>query len=74
MSTFPTYPEDYLQQNKQPLMYGICSFLMITEIIAVILRFLSKRVGGLRWGIDDLYLLLGLLLNLAIASCVIGKK
>lgn len=74
MANPPSYSEDYLRQTQQPVIYGICSALIVIETLAVALRFVSKVVGRLRWGVDDLFIALGLLINLAIVTCAIGKQ
>ncbi|KAH8706030.1 integral membrane protein [Talaromyces proteolyticus] len=71
MANPPSYSEEYLRQTQQPVIYGICSALIVTETLAVVLRIVSKVVGRLRWGIDDLFIALGLLINLAINTCAI---
>lgn len=74
MANPPSYSEEYLRQTQQPVMYGVCSALIVIETLAVAIRFVSKVVGRLRWGVDDLFIVLGLLVNLAIVTCVIGKQ
>lgn len=68
------YSEEYLHQTKQPLIVGIAVFFIVLEVLATVLRFVSKRIGGVRIGWDDAFVVLGLIFCAGDAGCIIGMK
>ncbi|KAJ5644216.1 uncharacterized protein N7484_006723 [Penicillium longicatenatum] len=64
--------EAYLRETKQPLILGISGFFIAIETIAVALRLVSKRIGGLRIGWDDALVCLGLIFCIGDAACTIA--
>ncbi|OJJ75777.1 hypothetical protein ASPBRDRAFT_38076 [Aspergillus brasiliensis CBS 101740] len=45
--------DDNPTASKQPLLYGVMILFMILSTIAIVLRFLSRRIGRIRWSRDD---------------------
>ncbi|KAI9927530.1 hypothetical protein ASPWEDRAFT_31603 [Aspergillus wentii DTO 134E9] len=72
MASSEQYSQAYLNESKQSLIVGVCVFFISIDTLAVALRFLSKYIGRLRLGWDDVFIVLGLMICIADASCTIA--
>ncbi|PYH35668.1 uncharacterized protein BO87DRAFT_457846 [Aspergillus neoniger CBS 115656] len=57
--------EDNLTASKQPLLYGMNILFIILSTIAIVLRFISRRIGRVRWGRDDTLIVLAWVATMA---------
>ncbi|PWY82062.1 integral membrane protein [Aspergillus heteromorphus CBS 117.55] len=53
------YSQAYLNESRQRDLWAVSICFLVLETIAVGLRFLSKRLGRVKWGLDDVFILLG---------------
>lgn len=73
MMTSIEYSEAYLRESEQSTLIGVTIFFITLEFIALFLRQLSKRLGGIRLGWDDVLIFLGLICCTALNACTLGK-
>ncbi|KAF7621592.1 hypothetical protein AFLA_011886 [Aspergillus flavus NRRL3357] len=52
-------------ESKQPILYSITVLFMVLETIAVILRFVSRRIGKVSWSRDDSLIIVSWVMTIA---------
>lgn len=66
------YSEKYLQGSRQSAVVGVTILYIVLEVIALILRQISKRLARIRLGWDDFLIGLGLILCMGLNACSLG--
>ncbi|KAJ5937100.1 integral membrane protein [Penicillium verhagenii] len=69
METSRDYPDVYLDENRQPIVISVAIIFLVLESTTLILRQLSKRIGGVCMGWDDLLIGLGYIFCTALNAC-----
>ncbi|KAE8323881.1 integral membrane protein [Aspergillus sergii] len=72
MASPEEYSEGFLRQSKQGLINSVSAVFIVLEVVCVALRFVSKRVGRLKLGWDDTFMILGLLFCIADAAATMA--
>jgi hypothetical protein len=68
----PAYPPGYLEEyNGQPL-FAVSVAFIVLEIFFVAVRFWSRKIGKIRFGYDDVFILIGAPFCLGICFCSLG--
>ena len=62
-----------LEGDKRSMLYIVVGIFIGLDTIAVVLRFISRRIGRVRWNSDDALVYLGLFFTLAFNILVLGK-
>ncbi|KAL3459190.1 hypothetical protein BJX64DRAFT_291443 [Aspergillus heterothallicus] len=57
--TPPVYSEEYLAESRQPLLQSVVILFIVISTVTVILRLASRKVGHVRWQLDDTLVILG---------------
>lgn len=73
MASPEEYSDGFLRQSKQGLINSVSAVFIVLEVVCVALRFVSKRVGRLKLGWDDAFMVLGLLFCIADAAATMGE-
>ncbi|PYI04434.1 hypothetical protein BO78DRAFT_295877, partial [Aspergillus sclerotiicarbonarius CBS 121057] len=62
----------YLEQTRQPKLYAILITFMVLSTLAVILRFISRSIGGVGFHRDDVLILVGWAIYMSFIGIGIG--
>ncbi|KAI9930825.1 hypothetical protein ASPWEDRAFT_50950 [Aspergillus wentii DTO 134E9] len=65
------HSQAFLNETKQPLVVGIAVLFITLDTVCVALRFLSKYIGRLRMGLDDVLIVLGLIICAGEVTCTL---
>ncbi|KAH2970783.1 hypothetical protein KXW00_000009 [Aspergillus fumigatus] len=66
------YSAAYLAEDRQPTLLSVAITFLVLSTSAVILRFVSRRIGRVGFQHDDIYIILGWLFYVALISVAIG--
>ncbi|KAL2827120.1 hypothetical protein BJY01DRAFT_255788 [Aspergillus pseudoustus] len=55
----PVYSQEYLTESRQPLLLSVVILFIVVSTIAVLLRLASRKVGHIKWQLDDTLVILG---------------
>lgn len=68
------YSAAYLAEDRQPTLLSVAITFLVLSTSAVILRFVSRRIGRVGFQHDDIYIILGWLFYVALISVAIGTS
>ena len=54
------YYEAHINDDRRPVIYGVCSMLTVLSTVAVVLRIIARRIKRLSLAADDYLVLLAL--------------
>ncbi|KAE8373315.1 hypothetical protein BDV26DRAFT_301162 [Aspergillus bertholletiae] len=71
-NTTVEYSDAYLAETRQPMILTVTVIFVALTTIALILRFISHRIGNVRGHLDDVFIVVGWLFYLAFVGITIG--
>ncbi|KAF7117557.1 hypothetical protein CNMCM5793_006609 [Aspergillus hiratsukae] len=66
------YSPAYLAEDRRPALLSVAITFLVLSTSAVILRFVSRRIGRVGWHHDDIYIILGWIFYVALISVAMG--
>jgi hypothetical protein len=63
----------YLAESRQDVVRGVAATFLALDTIVIAMRFISKRIGSVKFGWDDAWITCGYLCSIAIIACSLGK-
>lgn len=69
----PSFPLGYLEEYNGAGTITVCVLFIVLETVCVALRFVARRLGNVAWGTDDSLIIPGLVFNLALIGCSLGR-
>jgi hypothetical protein len=71
-ATPPVYPPGYLEEYNGKPLFAVSVAFIVLEIFFVVLRFWARKIGNVRWGADDIFIILGLMCSVGVCVCSLG--
>jgi hypothetical protein len=68
------YSAAYLAEDRRPALLSVAITFLVLSTSAVILRFVSRRIGRVGFQHDDIYIILGWIFYVALISVAIGTS
>ena len=68
------FPPGYLDEYRGRTPVRVAIAFLIMETLCIILRFYARRISKVRWGADDILILPGFILCVAVCACSIGEQ
>ncbi|KAH8690544.1 hypothetical protein BGW36DRAFT_432342 [Talaromyces proteolyticus] len=59
----------FLEEDKRPTIWGVCAVFLALNTLSTVLRLISRRVNGIKWGWGEYLTLLGYVLITAMIGC-----
>lgn len=63
----------YLAESRQDAVRGVAAIFIVLDTIVIAMRFISKRIGRVKFGWDDAWIACGYVFAMAIIACSLGK-
>jgi hypothetical protein len=74
--TFPTgpLPAEYFTVDRSAILMGITITFVVIEVVGFVFRVIARKVKGTPWGLDDAFMVSGLLCNLGVCTICFCKS
>lgn len=67
------YSSEYLHEYNGESLRAVAILFIVLVTICVSLRFYARRLGAIRWGLDDTLIIPGTFFCLAVCACSLGQ-
>ena len=69
-----SFPPGFLNENRQAEIYGVAVLFLVLVTVAAVLRFCARRIGHVRRNWDDVFVVVGYVLFVALTGACIGTS